>query len=87
MFLAKLCLCVKEPYFGKREYSQVIMENAVSGMLHRVAPVSTDISEEYIAAITRVTRIGELGTLAVTTNRSKPSCKSHTAHHSRRHSS
>jgi hypothetical protein len=39
-------------------------------MLRRVALVRTDISEERIAYIIRVTRIGELGTtLAVTSNR------------------
>jgi hypothetical protein len=39
-------------------------------MLHRVALVRTDVSEEFSASIIRVTRIGELGTtLAVTSNR------------------
>jgi hypothetical protein len=39
-------------------------------MLRRVALVSTDVSEEYIAFIIEVTRIGELGiTLPVTSNR------------------
>jgi hypothetical protein len=37
-----------------------------SGILRRVALVQTDVSEESIASIIRVTRIGELGTLAVT---------------------
>jgi hypothetical protein len=38
-------------------------------MLRRVAPVSTDVSEELSASIIRVTRVGELGTtLAVTSN-------------------
>jgi hypothetical protein len=40
-----------------------------SGMLHRVALVRTYVSVERVAAIIRVTRIGELGTLAVTSNR------------------
>jgi hypothetical protein len=41
-----------------------------SGMLRRVATVRTDVSEQLIAAIIRVTRMGELGsTLAVTSNR------------------
>jgi hypothetical protein len=35
-----------------------------SGMLHRVALVRTDVSEELSASIIRVTVIGELGTLA-----------------------
>jgi hypothetical protein len=35
-----------------------------SGMLCRVAIIITDVSEECIACIIRVTRIGELGTLA-----------------------
>jgi hypothetical protein len=35
-----------------------------------VALVKTDISEEIIASIIRVMKIGELGTLAVTSNRS-----------------
>jgi hypothetical protein len=39
-------------------------------MLHSVALVRTDVSEELNASIIRVTRIGELGTtLAVTSNR------------------
>jgi hypothetical protein len=38
-------------------------------MLRRVALVRTDVSEELTASIIRVTRIGELGTLAVTSNR------------------
>jgi hypothetical protein len=35
-----------------------------------VALVRTDVSEEFSASIIRVTKIGELGTLAVTSNRS-----------------
>jgi hypothetical protein len=39
-------------------------------MLRRVALVRTDVSEERIASMIKVTRIGELGTtLAVTSNR------------------
>jgi hypothetical protein len=39
-------------------------------MLCRVALVRTDVSEEHIASIIKVTRIGELGTtLAVISNR------------------
>jgi transcription elongation GreA/GreB family factor len=34
-----------------------------------VALVRTDVSEELIASFIRVTRISELGTLAVTSNR------------------
>jgi hypothetical protein len=41
-----------------------------SGMLRHVALVRTDVSEESIASIIRVTRIGVLRTaLAVTSNR------------------
>jgi hypothetical protein len=39
------------------------------GMLRRVALVITDVSEEFSASFIRVTRIGELGTLALTSNR------------------
>jgi hypothetical protein len=38
-------------------------------MVRRVAFERTDVSEERIASLIRVTRIGELGTLAVTSNR------------------
>jgi hypothetical protein len=39
-------------------------------MICHVALVRTDVSEEHIAPIIRVTRIGELGTtIAVTSNR------------------
>jgi hypothetical protein len=41
---------------------------AFSGILLRVTLVRTDVSEERIISIIRVTRIGELGTLAVTRN-------------------
>jgi demethoxyubiquinone hydroxylase (CLK1/Coq7/Cat5 family) len=41
-----------------------------SGMLRRVALVTTDVSEEPSASFIRVTRIGELGaTQALTSNR------------------
>jgi hypothetical protein len=38
-------------------------------MLCRAVLVRTDVSEELTASIIRVTRIGELGTVAVTSNR------------------
>jgi hypothetical protein len=38
-------------------------------MLRRLALVRTDVSEELNTSIIRVTRIGELGTLALTSNR------------------
>jgi hypothetical protein len=47
------------------------MKNAVFWDVTPLALVRTDVSEERIASIIRVTRIGELGTtLAVTSNRS-----------------
>jgi hypothetical protein len=42
---------------------------ASSGMLRGMTLVRTDVSEKLSASIIRVTRIGELGTLAVTSNR------------------
>jgi hypothetical protein len=46
------------------------MNNVVLWDVSRVAHVKTDASEESSVSITRVTRIGELGTtLAVTSNR------------------
>jgi hypothetical protein len=42
---------------------------ASSGMLRHVALIRTDVSEELSVSIIRVTRISELGTLAVTSNR------------------
>jgi hypothetical protein len=38
-------------------------------MLRRVALVGSDVSGEFSASIIRVTRVSELGTLAVTSNR------------------
>jgi DNA-binding TFAR19-related protein (PDSD5 family) len=40
-----------------------------AGMLRRVALVRPDISEELRTSIIRVTRIGQLGTLAVASKR------------------
>jgi hypothetical protein len=40
-----------------------------SGMLRRMALVRNDVSEEFSASIIRVTGIGELETLDVTSNR------------------
>jgi hypothetical protein len=45
-----------------------------SGMLRRVAVVRTDVSEEPGASIIRLARIGDLGTLAVTSNRESLKC-------------
>jgi hypothetical protein len=39
-----------------------------SGMLRHVSFIRTDVLEENIASIIRVTKIGELGSLAVTSN-------------------
>jgi hypothetical protein len=47
------------------------MKDAVFWDIMLLALVGADVSEEHIASIFRVTRIGELGTLAVTSNRSK----------------
>jgi hypothetical protein len=42
---------------------------ASSGMLHHVAIVGTEVSDELSTSIIRVTRIGELGTtLAITSH-------------------
>jgi hypothetical protein len=47
---------------------------ASSGKLRRVALVRTDVSEEFSISISRVTRIGELRTSAVTSNQFTDSC-------------
>jgi hypothetical protein len=44
---------------------------AFFGMLRIVVLVRTDVSEELSASIIRATRICEVGTLAVTSNRRK----------------
>jgi hypothetical protein len=43
-------------------WTELLRRMPSSGMLHRVALVRTDVSEERSASIIRVTRIGELGT-------------------------
>jgi hypothetical protein len=40
-----------------------------SGMIHCVFLLRTNVSEKRSASIIRVTRIGEIGTLAVSSNR------------------
>jgi hypothetical protein len=55
---------------AKRMRSEACRRTASSGMLRRVAPVRTDVSEELSAFFIRVTRMCELGTkLAVNSNR------------------
>jgi hypothetical protein len=49
--------------------SHMIWRMLSSGMLRLVAHVRTDVSEERSVSIIKVIRIGELGTLAVTSNR------------------
>jgi hypothetical protein len=57
---------------------------ASSGILHRVALVRTDVSEELRASFIRVTRLGELGTsLAVTINRRRPLTPPHACMYTR----
>jgi hypothetical protein len=46
---------------------------ASSGMLRRVTLLRTDISEELSASFIRVTKIGEVETLAETSNHNVPS--------------
>jgi hypothetical protein len=45
------------------------MKTEPSGMLRREPLLRTDVSEEFSSSFIGVTRIGELGTLAVTSNR------------------
>jgi hypothetical protein len=47
-------------------FTAVAMRMPSSGMLRRVPLVRTDVSKERSAFIIRVKRIGDLGTLAVT---------------------
>jgi hypothetical protein len=47
------------------------MKNGVFWDVRRVALLRTAVSEELSSSIIRVTRIGELGTLAVSSNRRK----------------
>jgi hypothetical protein len=63
---------VKSPH--KKVFQREIISRILSsGMLLRVALVRTDVSEERIASIIRVKRIGDVGrTLAVTNNRHMP---------------
>jgi hypothetical protein len=61
-------------YVRFKVFTAVTMKNGVFGMLHRVALVITDVSEELSvsASFFMVTRINELGTtLAVTSNQRK----------------
>jgi hypothetical protein len=60
-------ILTRHPRLGYRvsQIKQIFGRMPSSGMLRRVAPVRTDVSDELCASIIRVTTIGELGTLAV----------------------
>jgi demethoxyubiquinone hydroxylase (CLK1/Coq7/Cat5 family) len=53
----------------KTKQTSWLLRIASFGMLRRAALVRPDVSEEFSASVIRVIRIGELGTLAVTSNR------------------
>jgi hypothetical protein len=57
------------PGYTKTLNTILLCRMASSGMLRRVALVRTDVSEELSASIISVTRISEVGKLAVTSNR------------------
>jgi hypothetical protein len=57
-------------YFSATGFSRWLWRMPSSGMWHRVDLIRTDVWEERIAFIIRVTWIRELGTLAVTSDRS-----------------
>jgi hypothetical protein len=67
-FNLELWLHPRRPYYLPRRHVG-LWRMASSGMLRHVALVRTDVSEELSASIMRVTRISELGALAVTSNR------------------
>jgi hypothetical protein len=52
-------------------WAKQIERMASSGMLRPVALVRTDVLEELSASIMRVTRMGEMGMLAIISNRRK----------------
>jgi hypothetical protein len=54
----------------KKEHGTKLGRKSSYGMVGRVAFMRADVSLEHIASIIRVRRISELGTLAVTSNRS-----------------
>jgi hypothetical protein len=59
-------------FFFNLPYIRVEVSRMVSsGMLHRVALVRADVSEEPSASFIRVTRIGELGTTQVATSKQR----------------
>jgi hypothetical protein len=80
--LIAICSTVAETQGTERQVWGITKEirwtqermNAVFWMLRHVALARTDVSEELSASIIRVTRIGELGTLAVTSNRRTLRC-------------
>jgi hypothetical protein len=61
-------------HFTNKKKQSIVRRMPSCGMLHRVALVRTDVLEELSASIIRVTRMGELGTLAVTSNRTCIGC-------------
>jgi hypothetical protein len=62
-------LCKADQKYVRFEvFTAVTMKNGVFWDVRHVALVRTDVSEELSASFIGVTRIGELGMLAVTSN-------------------
>jgi hypothetical protein len=65
---SKICFMIEDhAYDNGKQF--MVRRMPSSGLLRRVALVRTDVSEELSASFIRVTSIGELGTLAATSNR------------------
>jgi hypothetical protein len=69
-FTGKMCFKILTPRTGKEDSN--LRDSEERRLWHRVALAGTEVSEEHIASIISVKRLGEIGKLSITNRHALP---------------